>query len=284
MSTDLIETKNEETGVIASAQSSRQVAEVQAAMIMAKRFPRDETAAITKIVNACKRLKLAESSMYSYSKGGTPVTGPSIRMAEALAQAWGNLDFGVIELEQKNGESTVMSYCVDLETNTRQTKVFTVKHSRHTRNGAYALTDPRDIYELTANQGARRLRACILGVIPGDVVDTAIEQCEKTLKAGSGEPLVDRIRKMAVAFTEIGVTQQMIEDRLMHKLDATNETELVSLRKIYMSIKDGMGKREDWFQPRKPKETLEDLTNRVSGNKSESVDSDTAQAASEQDK
>lgn len=282
MSTELIETKSEDggAGVIASAQSSRQVAEVQAAMIMAKRFPRDETAAITKIVNACKRLKLAESSMYSYSKGGAAVTGPSIRLAEALAQAWGNLDFGVIELEQKNGESTVMSYCVDLETNTRQTKVFTVKHSRHTRNGAYALTDPRDIYELTANQGARRLRACILGVIPGDVVDTAIEQCEKTLKAGSGEPLVDRIRKMAVAFTEIGVTQQMIEDRLMHKLDATNETELVNLRKIYMSIKDGMGKREDWFQPRKPKETLDDLTSRMNtGKKTEATETAPSEAA-----
>lgn len=251
--------------VIASAQSSRQIAEVQAAMFMAKKFPRDETAAVTKIVNACKRLKLAESSMYSYSKGGSAVTGPSIRLAEALAQAWGNLDFGVIELDQKNGESTVMSYCVDLESNTRQTKVFTVKHERHTRNGSYALSDPRDIYEMTANQGARRLRACILGVIPGDVVDTALEQCEKTLKSGSGEPLMDRIRKMAIAFSEIGVTHQMIEDRLMHKLEAINETELVSLRKIYMSIKDGMGKREEWFQPRKPKETLDDLTERVKG-------------------
>lgn len=254
-----------DNGVMTTAQASRQTAEVQAAMVIAKKFPRDEVAAVNRIINACKRIKLAECSMYSYSKGGSTVTGPSIRMAEALAQSWGNLDFGIVELEQRNGESVVMSYCVDLETNTRQTKVFTVRHERFTRAGSYELKDPRDIYELVANQGARRLRACILGVIPGDVVDVALEQCDKTLKSGSSEPLIDRVRKMVHAFGDMGVTQHMIEDRLMHKIDATNETELVSLRKIYMSLKDGMSKREEWFSPRQPKETLDTLTEKLNG-------------------
>ncbi len=38
---------------------------------------------------------------------------------------------------------------------------------------------------------------------------------------------------MAVAFDEIGVSKVMIELRLRHNLDATNEQELISLRKIY---------------------------------------------------
>lgn len=271
METELIvEDRAESNGVIASSQSSRQIAEVQAAMVIAKRFPRDETAACTRIANACKRLGLAEAALYSYPRGGQQVTGPSIRLAEALAQAWGNLDFGIVELEQRNGESVVMSYCVDLETNTRQTKVFSVKHERHTRQGVSALRDPRDIYEMTANQGARRLRACILGVIPGDVVDMALDQCEQTLKGGSKEPLIDRVRKMVAAFSDMGVTQAMLEDRLMHKVDAVNETELVALRKIYVSLKDGMSKREDWFQPRQKKETLDGLADRLNAEKTSS--------------
>lgn len=44
------------------------------------------------------------------------------------------------------------------------------------------LTDSRDIYEATANFGARRMRACILGVIPGDVVDMAVNECKETQK------------------------------------------------------------------------------------------------------
>ncbi len=72
-------------------------------------------------------------------------------------------------------QSTVEAFAWDVEeANTRQTKVFQVRHWRHTKQGGYKLTDPRDIYELVANNGARRLRACILGVIPGDVIDAAV--------------------------------------------------------------------------------------------------------------
>ena len=159
---------------------SRQTQEVQAAMVIAKRFPRNETQSYNRIMRACQRKKLAETAMYEYPRGGTKVTGPSIRLAEAMAQNWGNIDFGIVELEQKAGESQVMAYAWDLETNTRQTKIFSVPHIRSTKKGNIPLTDPRDIYELVANQGARRLRACILGVIPGDGVDAALEECNKT--------------------------------------------------------------------------------------------------------
>ena len=100
---------------------SRQAQEVQAAMVIAKKFPRDEVESFNRIMRACQRKKLAEQSMYEFPRGTTKVTGPSIRLAEAAAQNWRNIDFGVIELEQKNGESQVMAYAWDLETNTRQT-------------------------------------------------------------------------------------------------------------------------------------------------------------------
>ena len=145
---------------------SRQTQEVQGAIFMAKQFPRDEYAAIQKIERMCERMNLAEQATYSYPRGGTQVTGPSIRLAEAIAQAWGNIDCGVIELESKNGASEMMAYAWDLETNTRVTKMFKVKHVRDTKKGQQTLSDSRDIYEATSNFGARRLRACVLDVIP----------------------------------------------------------------------------------------------------------------------
>jgi hypothetical protein len=237
---------------VAMAQS-RQAQEVQAAMVVAKRFPRDEASAYGRIIKACQRKGLAEVATYAYTKGGTEVSGPSIRLAEAMAQAWGNLDFGIMELEQKNGESTVMAYCWDLETNTRQSKIFQVPHkiqlSEKRGGGFKELTDPRDIYELVANQGARRVRACILGIIPGDIVEEAVAQCDKTMTTGNTVPLSDRLRKMALTFEEeFSVSIPMLEKRLGHKLDVTSEREFVTLKKIYVSLRDGMSKVEQWFE------------------------------------
>lgn len=238
---------------------SRQAQEVQAAMVIAKRFPRNEVDSYNRIMQACKRKSLAEQAMYEYPRGGTKVTGPSIRLAEAMAKNWGNLDYGIIELEQKNGESQVMAYAWDLETNTRQTKVFTVPHIRSTKKGNTLLTDPRDIYELVANQGARRVRACILGIIPGDVIDSAIAQCEATLMDASGNvPLEDSIRFVCGAFQEkYGVTIPMLESYIGCNVNSFTMNSLSRLKKVFRSLEDGMAKREDYFDLAKSSADME---------------------------
>lgn len=244
--------------VTAEMVTSRQAQEVQAAMVIAKKFPRDEVDSYNRIMRSCQRKSLAEQSMYEYPRGGTKVTGPSIRLAEAMAQNWGNIDFGIIELEQKSGESQVMAYAWDLETNTRQTKIFSVPHVRSTKKGNVALTDPRDIYEMVANQGARRLRACILGIIPGDVQEAAIEKCMETLTKGETEPLIDRVRKMAKAFEDAySVTLPMIEKYLGCKSDAFSENDFIRLKNVYKSLRDGMAKREDYFEIAAPADQKE---------------------------
>ena len=251
-----------------SAEESRAIQEVQAMLIMAKREPRDETKAYNNIIQACKRLRLAQTAMYSYPRGGQQVTGASIRLAETLAQYWGNLDFGIVELSQKDGVSEVMSYAWDLQSNTRQIKKFHVNHSRYSKlKGNTRLTDPRDIYEMIANQGARRLRACILGVIPGDIIETAILECEKTLSGDNKEPLSDKIKRCVAQFAEIGVTQEMIEKKLSHKMEATNLHELVFLGKIFNSIKDNMSSIKDNFP-----NTTNDIIEKQMGDNGKSKD------------
>lgn len=227
---------------------SRQAQEVQAAMVIAKKFPRDEVESYNRIIQSCKRKSLAESAMYEYPRGGTKVTGPSIRLAEAIAQNWGNIDFGITELEQKNGESQVMAYAWDLETNSRQVKIFSVPHVRSTKKGNVPLTDPRDIYEMVANQGARRLRSCILGIIPGDVVEAAVKECQKTLISGNDKPLIDRVRDGIRLFEEkFSVTQEMIEKYIGCKCEAFSENDMIRLNNVFRSLRDGMVSREQYF-------------------------------------
>lgn len=233
---------------VAEAGQQREIAEVQASMVIAKRFPRNPIEAMDKILQACTRPTLADGALYSYSRGGTDVTGPSIRLAEVAAQAWGNVSFGVRELEQRGGESTVEAFAWDMETNTRQVKVFQVAHERHTKRGVTRLTDPRDIYELIANQGARRLRSCILGVIPGDVIEAAVKQCEETLHANA-DTSPDGIKKLADAFAKLGVSKEQIEARIQRRLESIRPAQVVQLRKIYASMNDGMSSAADWFDP-----------------------------------
>lgn len=234
-------------GAIADATTAREAQEVQAMMVIAKKFPRDQIAAMDRILQACARPTLAEGALYSYSRGGTDVTGPSIRLAEALAQTWGNLQFGIRELEQRNGESTVEAFAWDLETNTRQVKVFQVPHLRHTKKGSYKLEDPRDVYEMVANQGARRLRACILGVIPGDVIESAVRQCEVTLTT-SADTSAEAVKKMVDAFAAFGVSREQLEKRIQRRLDSITPALMVQMKKIYASLRDGMSAVGDWFE------------------------------------
>src|SRR5690606_28696183 len=157
--------------------------------------------------------------------------GPSIRLAEAHAQAWGNIDYRIIELENRLGESQLMAYAWDLEPNTRRSMTFTLKHERKAPGTLPNLESPRDIYEKVANQGARRVRSCILGILPDDLVDAAIEECQKTLKSGYSEPLKDRIRKMIVAFeTDFQVTQAMLEQYIGCKAEAFSENDFIRLK------------------------------------------------------
>lgn len=246
--------ENPEMGVNAQASKSREMAEVQSQIFLAKQFPRNEVQAELKVMEACKRLALAETALYQYPKGGQKVTGPSIRLAETIARYWGNINYGIKELEQKNGESTVVAYAWDMETNTRQEKVFQVKHERFAKGKMSKLQDPRDVYELVANYGARRLRACILGVIPGDVIDKAVEQCHKTLETGYQEPLKDRLIKALNWLKEqYGITQEMVEENFTYKFESFTEQDFQRLRQISQSLKDGMAKREDFFSTKTEK-------------------------------
>lgn len=236
-------------------EEQRAIAEAQGKIIIAKRFPRDRMGAYQQIIETCQRHSFAEKAMYSYPRGGEVIKGPSIRLAEELARAWGNIDFGIRELSEKNGITEVEAYCWDMETNTSSSMKFTVKHERHTKSGVKKLTDPRDIYETMANQAGRRLRSRILSVIPPDLQEAAVAECAKTLSGGNGVPLIDRVKKMLGEFSKLGISKGHIEQRIGKKVESILPDEFTDLIGIYNSIKDGLRKPSDWFAGIAPEPT-----------------------------
>ena len=243
-------------------EASRAIAEAQGKLVIAKRFPRDEVQAYNRVAQACQRKGIAEKAFYSYNRGGGTVSGPTIRFAEELARCWGNIDYGIKELSQDEGKSEMQAYAWDLETNAQSVQNFTNPHIREVGGKAKILTSQRDIYEINANMGARRLRSRILAILPTDLVDMAIAECKKTLAGNNDEPLIDRVKKMIVAFGKIGVTQKQIEKRLGSKVDTMTIDDFTDYIGIYNAIKQGESKIAEWFEAEK---VASDLTDALKG-------------------
>lgn len=232
---------------VGAALATRQAQEVQAAVVMAKRFPRDIVEVERKLIQSCKRPKLAEIAIYEYPRGGTKVTGPSIRLAEAAAQAMGNIDFGWTEIQRLEDESICTAYAWDIENNIRRTTTFSVPHYRDTRQGKKRLIDDRDIYEMCANQASRRMRGCILQTVPGDIIDLAVSECEKTLKANLGT-VQEQAAKWGKLFQkEYNVQPESIMKYLGSRPETWTQNDIFRLRKLYNALKDNMTTVEEAF-------------------------------------
>ena len=243
-------------------EASRAIAEAQGKLVIAKRFPRDEVEAYAKAMEACQRPTMAAKAFYSFPRGGQTVEGPTIRFAEELARCWGNIDYGIKELSQDDGKSEMQAYAWDLETNAQSVQNFTNPHQREQGKKMVNLTSQRDIYENNANMATRRLRSRILAILPSWFVEDAIEECKKTLAGRNDTPLIDRVKKVVVAFAKIGVTQEQIEKRLKKKIDTMNADDFVEYTGIYNAIKQGESKIAEWFES---DPIASDLTNELKG-------------------
>ena len=251
-------TQDNTMGAVASA---GEIARVQAQLVYAANFRRDPVRAVDRMLTAFQRPSLAKVAVYQYGRGGTDVTGLSIRAAEAMATAWGNMDFGLREIEHRTGESTVEAYAWDLETNVRRAITFRVPHYRDTKNGRKKLEDSRDIYELVANNGSRRVRACILAVIPRDIQEAVENQVKETMKAAF-DITPENLQEWLAAFEAVGVTKAMLEAYIQRNFDAITPAQLTGLMAKYNAICDGMAKVSDFFEipaaPGKKPATLAD--------------------------
>jgi hypothetical protein len=242
-------------GMLSDSETARAVAEIQTAMLIARRFPRHEASCRDRILQAFMRPELAEVAMYQYARGGSDVSGLSIRAAETMAQYWEHLEFGFREQRSSSEpKSTVEAFAWDKQLNTRPVRIFEVPHTRPARGGGQiVLTDARDVYEHVANQAQRRVRACILAVIPGDVQDAVIKQTQATLESRT-QITPEYIKQTLDNWAVIGVTREMLEKRIQRRIDTLTPQLAVYLVKIFNSLRDGMSTVGDWFDVPPPEQ------------------------------
>ena len=72
----------------------------------------------------------------------------------------------------------------------------------------------------------------------------------------------ETIQKMVSAFAEFGVTKEQIEKRIQRRLDAIQPAQVVGLKKVYASLRDGMSSAGDWFEPEEREASGDSTTDR----------------------
>lgn len=244
---------------LAANAEARVVAEVKAQVLMARQFPRDASLATERILAECARPTLAEAAVYTFPRGKETISGPSIRLAEVLARNWGNNTFGYEVLERKptvngkTGTSVIRTYAWDLETNTYIARQFEISHWRQTRTGGYAITEDRDIYELESNMASRRMRACILQMIPGDVTTAAVNACRRTESSGLSAKMADKKERAKLisgtvkVYEKMGVSQADLEGLLKTNVDDWTADSMLRLKEVLNSIRDNVTTVSDYF-------------------------------------
>lgn len=241
-------------GQATAVEQSRAVAEVQAAVVIARQFPRSTPRSIEAMETACAQKELAEKAFYRYKRAGSWVEGPTIQLARALALCWGNVEYGVAELHRDDVEalSEMKAWAWDLESNTRPSSTFIVPHKRDTSDGVKDLVDMRSIYESNANNGARRLREQIFAVLPAWYTQKAQKLCRETLDRGASEtPLAEQITDAVKRFEANGVDRARLVEKLGKPSEDWTLHDVVTLQSIYRSIASGGAQADEEFPPRR---------------------------------
>ena len=234
-------------------EQARAVADVLAAMEAAKRWPRDEEAAEKRMVKSCQRRLVADRAFWSFPRNKETLTGPTIDLARTVGAIWTNFQWGISELGRDDGDtvtegmSTMVAWAWDLETNTRASTSFLVPHARDTKGGRKRLAELRDVYENNANQGARRVREMIFGLLPDWYVETAVDTCRGVIE-GADQPIEAIRREVGAALKPLGVEMPRVLARIGR--DAWSETtrgDLATLRIIAKTITRGEGTVRELF-------------------------------------
>jgi len=246
---------------------ARELGEAQAAVMLAKQFPRDELATYQSIMTACSRPSFAAKAVYRYPRGKTTVSGASVVLAREIARCFGNIVSGYRVLSNEDDQIHLQGYAWDQQSNRRvvledrfnakiQRKMRTMDGVEETQ---WVTPDERDLRELVSRRASFLERNALLRLLPADLIEDAMGACTQAeTKTASGEIKNDRngtLKKLVTAYSGYGVNKDMIEDRLGHRLDDASAEEIAELRQIYTSIKDGSASRDEFFEPR-PKMVL----------------------------
>ena len=201
-----------------------------------------------KLLATCSNRDFAESAFYSVPRKGGPVEGASIRMAEAAATAMGNINFGIKTYPDDNDKDATRYtvFAIDLESNTRVERTYTRRHFKKIKGSIMQVKDPSQQYELIAADATKRLRACLLNIIPKYLIELGEKKCIHTLETAPVNKEAT-LESLLLSFGEFEIGRMLIEDKIGKTLEAMTNDDIVILRGTYNILKQGIKTKEELF-------------------------------------
>jgi hypothetical protein len=243
-----------ETATASIAAAAR--AGIEARFVMARQYPRDIDRTRTNLLKACARPKFADVAIYR-KPVGEGIEGPSIRLAEEAARAMGNIDTNVMTIYEDRERRILQVSVTDLEANltypmsvvvtktverSKVGKGQTAISSRYNSKG-YQVFEVAATDDETLNKNnslvSKALRTLLLRVVPGDILQEAMEACYATReKALASDP--DSVKRMRAAYlSELKVNEAQLVEYLGHPVATVNVGEMQELRSLFTTIQDG---------------------------------------------
>lgn len=222
-------------------------AEINQQVATAKKYPRKGIRTISDNIMSWATLneETASECMYALERGGKPITGPSIRFAEIVRAAFGNMRvaarFVRLDLDDaKRGAVIVEAVAIDLEAN--QAEAIPVRRSVMTsgKGGRAPSVFSADMINMTVNAASSIARRnAILAVVPKAFWSEGYKRVVKVIQ-GDGTTLAKRRKDILDAFARINVTAERVFAALGVKTveDITLE-HMPALVGFMTAIKDG---------------------------------------------
>lgn len=222
--------------------------EIDIQVATAKQYPRNIPDVLNKISTyATMDTETAADCFYvlrrSGSGGSATVEGLSVRMAEIIAGAWGNLRVQTRIVGNDGRTITAQGICHDLETNV----AVSVEVKRRITD-KYGKTYSEDMQVVTGNAAsAIAFRNAVLKVVPKAVTKRVIEGV-KQVALGQSLDLETSRQKMLEYFGKLGVTKDMILDYLnLKKVEEIDKESVFELRATANAIKEGTTTVQETF-------------------------------------
>lgn len=244
-------------------------AEIDVQISTAKTYPRSVKKFQTDALGlATLDEETAISCFYRLPRGGKTIEGPSIRLAEIIASAWGNLRYGTRIVGQDARFVTAEGVCHDLERNVSGTARI---DRRITNRKGETFND--DMVAVTANAAcAIAVRNAIFHVIPRAFWNHVYEQAKLTA-IGKAETLTDRRASMVAYFQKMGVLlERLLAVAGKPSVEDLSLEDVFNLRAVANAIRTGETTVDQAFpEPRReePKQSAtEKLAEKLGGKKS----------------
>lgn len=224
-------------------------AEIDMQVATAKQYPRHLPTVLNQIQTyATMDVETASDCFYAlYRKNSDGsdqvIEGLSVRMAEIIAGAWGNLRIATRIIGNDGKTITAQAVCHDLETNVAISTE--VKRSILTKKG---YTFSQDMQVVTGNAAAAiAFRNAVLKVIPKAVTKKVINEVQLVAQ-GQAMDLERQRQTLIQYFAKFKVSEQMIYDLFEIKTrDEIDKEKVMILKGLYNAIKEGTTSVQEAF-------------------------------------